>query len=233
MSAPTVLITRPSLQATYTAAKVTKLGATPIIMPLSEIIPLAFTLPSPATFDAVLATSAHAFTTLTQDKNRASLCALPLFCVGQQTAHAAHAAGFNTIVTIAHDAENLGSVMKHNRIHHLLYLAGRHRRQILEQVLKTQGKSITICETYDQHPLIPDIKLHGKLLTSVHYALFYSAFAARQAHHLMPLFEHKTKILCLSPRIAAALPQNNATHCLIPTKPNETALMALLKTELK
>ena len=55
-----LLVLRPEPGASATAGRARTLGLDPVLMPLFEIEPIAWTAPDPAGFDALLLTSANA-----------------------------------------------------------------------------------------------------------------------------------------------------------------------------
>jgi len=235
MCAIRVLITRYRPQALRTALAVKKLGACPILLPLVEVVPLDVALPSPVGFDGLIASSANAFTLLKRKKDWRAFHSLPLFCVGEQTAHAARQTGFSYIATIAKNVDHLQNILKNNQMQNFLYLAGQYRRPLLEKSLQNQGKNITIVEIYTRFPLIPDITQYDTLPAPVDYVLLYSSLTARQCVQTLPpiFFARTTQFLCLSERIAKAVPQPYATQCIMAKEPNETSLLAALESAIK
>jgi len=220
-----ILITRPRSQALHTAAQLEKRGQCVFVLSLTKIVPLDFILPQQS-FEALLASSANAFSSNPQEFS--SLYSMPLFCVGEQTALAAQRAGFSTIAAIATQASTLISCLKNYPACHLLYLAGKNRRPILEKKLNMQGKIVTTVEIYQQQPLRPTPSVMAKLPPRFDYALFYSAMAAQEAVSLTNFFDTGTQFLCLSKRIARALPQNFQHQACIATTPSEASLLELI-----
>jgi len=221
-----ILITRPLLQAHATAAQLERMGFCPSILPLVEIIPLAFSIPV-RDFDAVIATSANLF--VAQGEEFVFYRHLPLFCVGEQTAIAAKENGFSNIVTMAEDVNRLVPSCKAHPAQHFLYLAGRPRRLVLEQTLSAQGKNITVVEAYCQQPLPPSTDDLAMMSACFDYVLFYSATTAQHANWLEMFFDPATKFLCLSPRIARALPEKFQAQAQSAPRPTESSLLSLLK----
>jgi len=220
-----ILITRPLVQARATAERVAKGGHCPHIVSLVEIVPLEFVVPD-ENFEALLATSANAFRTV--ENRLAHLRHLPLFCVGERTKNAAQKVGFFNIRMVAQTATHLISYLETYTPCHFLYLAGRVRRPLLEQELAALGYKITVLETYHACPLCPDASPIRSLALHFDAALFYSALSARQAYALQDFFDERTRFLCLSTRIADALPPPLHPRALIAAHPNETSLLALL-----
>lgn len=140
-----MLVTRPEPGASDTAARLTGRGFQPVVMPLTEIVPL----PSPALpegIDAVIATSANAFRHAPADLME-RLRHLPLHVVGAKTAEAAE----RDVATVAPDARTLAEQLS-GRLHaasHVLHLTGRVRRPELKRMLEAQGHVVTEIELYD------------------------------------------------------------------------------------
>jgi len=220
-----VLITRPLAQARATAQRLEKLGFCPHIVPLVEIVPLDYVVPS-GNFDAILATSANAFEPVENALQR--LRHLPIFCVGESTKIAAQDAGFLTIAAVGATATQLVAELEFYAPRHFLYLAGKVRRPILEQGLTGQGHKLTVLETYHQRPISFKFSELVSLPRRFDCALFYSATAARQAHYLARFFDEQTRLLCLSSRIADALPPPLRPYAHIAHHPTKTSLLSLL-----
>lgn len=145
MSAP-VLVLRPQPAAARTAERLRALGLSPILYPLFVVEPLAWTLPDPAGFDAVLLTSANA--TRWGGGGMAAYAGLPAFAVGEATARAARAAGFQTVRTGGGDAAStlpLIAAAGHRRV---LHLCGEQVR-----LYDPCGLTVERCPVYRALPL--------------------------------------------------------------------------------
>ena len=136
-----ILLTRPEADARKSAQALGAEGFDTLITPLFEIAPTGEAKPV-GDFTALLATSAHAFDTLTSD-----LSSLPLYVVGERTAEAAQRKGFH-VAQIAADGENLARMIGQGAMH-FLYLAGRERRPELEAQLTQQGHHVTPWIVYE------------------------------------------------------------------------------------
>jgi len=144
-----ILIVRAAEDARRTARRLEAAGHQAILAPVVAIHPLEFT--PRGEFDAVLATSAHAFE---RPQTLASLCALPIFVVGARTAEAAQAAGFAPPRVVAANAEDLSCALRASAppAARLLYLAGRDRKPDLEAALQ-DAFTLTVAETYEARPM--------------------------------------------------------------------------------
>ena len=141
-----VLIVRAAEEARRTAARLEAAGHQAIIAPVLDIRALDFEPPE-GSFDAVLATSAHAFG---RRERIAALCGLPIYVVGARTSEAAQKAGFFQSKIIAANAEELARAVR-DRLPssaRLIYLAGRDRKPDIETSL-AGACTLTVVETYE------------------------------------------------------------------------------------
>lgn len=222
-----VLIIRPYAAAQRTAALVAAKGFTPFVVPLSAALPLAAVFPDKQ-YDAVIATSENAFLR-PLPHNAARLAALPLYCVGRRTARAARRKGFNTIAAIAKNADELCAVLGIRKKLHFLYLAGKQRRPVLEKHLQQAGMDVDVVEVYETRLLKPTRQQRAALPQVIDNILLYSARSIQMLSLLENVIAADTKILCLSPRIAAALPAGLAGDIQIAAEPTEKSLFSLLR----
>lgn len=168
-----VLVVRAAEDARRTAARLEAAGHEAIVAPVLDIGALDFAPPGGA-FDAVIATSAHAFG---RPERLAGLRGLPLHVVGARTAEAAQTAGFSRIMMIAGNAEELirGVRGRLTRGARSLYLAGRDRKSDIESNL-ADACALTVLETYEARPaaaLPPaavDALASGDLDVVLHYS---------------------------------------------------------------
>lgn len=145
-----VLIVRAAGDARRTAARLEAAGHQAVVAPVLDIRNLDFARPRGG-FDAVIATSAHAFG---RPDALAGLLDLPLFVVGARTSDAAQRAGLSRPGTVAANAEELirglrGRLPAGAR---LLYLAGRDRKPDIEEGL-TPECALTVVEAYEARPV--------------------------------------------------------------------------------
>lgn len=92
-----VLVLRPEPGATATAARARALGLAAVTAPLFTVRPVGWDAPDPATFDAVLLTSANA--PRHAGPQLSAFLHLPCRAVGEATAAAACEAGFTDVTT--------------------------------------------------------------------------------------------------------------------------------------
>lgn len=133
-------VVRPEPGNARTAAALARFG--PVLrLPLFAVVPVAWTVPDPAGFDALLLTSAQAVRQA--GDGLARLAALPVLAVGEATAAAARAAGLTVAMTGTRDAAALRQAADAAGFVRLLHLAGRDR-------IAGGGTAITV---YDARPL--------------------------------------------------------------------------------
>lgn len=233
-----VLVTRPEPGASRTATRLAEAGFTPVVLPLTEIRPLAVG-PIPADFVAVAVTSAnalrHAPPALVE-----SLRGKPLFAVGSRTANLARQAGFNDVFEGTGDAAGLTDHMAAQLTprSRVLYLCGKVRRPDFETILAEAGLAVEALETYDtitvSHPVEFVLSSFGN--EPVEAAVVLSSKSAEalsllvRTATLAQLFAD-TRYFCISNRVAAALTGIDPGHILISKTPDEDALVALLARE--
>ncbi len=121
-----VIILRPQPGADATAAHARALGLTPVVYPLFTVEPLAWMPPDPASFDALMLTSANAV------RHAGPLLAiflgLPVFAVGDATARAAAEHGFTTVHVAGPDAQATAHAITQAGHRSVLHLCGMETR---------------------------------------------------------------------------------------------------------
>ncbi|UXN06820.1 uroporphyrinogen-III synthase [Bartonella sp. HY761] len=226
----TILVTRPIESSQKTQEYILAKGFNTIIAPLSRLEPCNFILPEDLSqFDGLCASSAAAFlaTSHQNDPKFEIIKELPLFCVGSKTAKAAQNAGFRHVAAIAQDADQLVSLLKSSNYQHFLYLAGKQRRPVLEDGLTAQGRLVTTILTYEAFAMTPNKE---KIAKSMQFdaVLLYSTLGLNGLEVIDGHFNHATKFLCLSKRIAQSLPQKYQPQAIIASEPTEENLLKLL-----
>ena len=142
-----ILVTRPEPGASATAERLKAMGFSPVVLPLTRIVPAPPSDPGPC--DAVAATSANAL----RHAPKALLAALeekPLFAVGEATAEAARQAGFRAAHAAAGTAADLAALIASALPPgaRILHLAGRDRTAGFGEELRRLGFGIEVAETY-------------------------------------------------------------------------------------
>ncbi len=233
---PRVLVTRPEPGASRTAARLRQAGFEPVNLPLTQIETLEHALPA-GYFDAVIVTSAQAL----KRAITASILHLPLYAVGETTAESARAAGFANVMTADGNIESIAALVMGSAkpAARLLYLCGKVRRPELEATLGEAGFHLTAVETYDAVPVaysnseiaarLGGLPFDAVLLMSARAAELFAELADEP--DFAPFFS-RTKIFCLSRRIADALVQQSIWRICVTKNANEGSMLELLKSEL-
>lgn len=118
-----IAVLRPEPGNRATCARVRAAGRNAIALPLFEIVALDWTPPDPASFDALILTSANAVRAGGQALTR--YAHLPVYAVGAATARVAEAAGFAAATVGSDDAHALFAVAAANGVMRALHLGGR------------------------------------------------------------------------------------------------------------
>ncbi|QLC25679.1 uroporphyrinogen-III synthase [Parasphingopyxis algicola] len=121
-----LVILRPEPGASTTADRARKQGWAATVIPLFEIAPLDWDPPGPDAFDAVLMTSANS--ARSGGIGLARYHYLPLYAVGAQTAEAAQAIGFETIIAGASDVEEMADRLRADGMRRIFHPAGEATR---------------------------------------------------------------------------------------------------------
>lgn len=118
-------VLRPEPGNAATAGRIEALGLKVVRLPLFEVRALAWNVPDPAAHDALIVTSAN--TLRFGGAGLTALQGLPVVAVGQATADAARAAGFEVMLTGDGDAARMLDLAATAGVHRALHLGGRER----------------------------------------------------------------------------------------------------------
>lgn len=229
-----ILVLRPEAEAADMVARLRKLGHEPLILPLHEIVQDGAPPPD-GSFSGFIVTSAHAVAPLAAAFPRD---ARPVLAVGERTAGVLRTAGFGNVVV--GEGEGTSLVPTARRVFAaaglpLLYAAGRVRTSGLETALLGERIGLVIWEVYDTRPLHPDsgqlFSVLGRtppdavLLLSTGQARAYGDLAGENPL----LLNARTRLVCLSKRIADALSMELRPHAEISDGPTLDALFDLIR----
>jgi len=160
------VVLRPEPGNAATVARLRDQGLEALALPLFAVVPVAWTLPDLARFDAVLLTSANA---VRHGALPDALKRLPVVAVGDATAAAARSAGFDVAITGTGDARSAVDQARTKNLARLLHLAGRERAPTAGNV-----EAITV---YSSDPVrVDDAEIRA---TGAQHVLIHSARAAR------------------------------------------------------
>lgn len=209
---------QPGLEATLAKARAMGLAITGHA--LSEIRPVAWACPDPATIDGLLIGSANAI--LHGGRDLARLAGKPIYAVGEATAAAARAAGFAVAMTGSGGLQGVLDAIPGPC--HLLRIAGE------ERVPLVPPPGVTFAEVVAYRsvpvPLDPAAPLlaSGEALVLLHSAATARHFAAECDR--LGIDRAHIRLAALGPRIAAAAGEGwAAVHTA--ARPDETALVQL------
>ena len=248
-----VLVTRPEPGGQITAGRLAAAGHEPVLMPLfaARITGKADDLPPADRIGGLIATSARAFSIFEGEEAAAKgVRLIPVHAVGPMTAQAARAAGFADIregggtasdlarsLVEAHEAAAAvgGAAGKGSSRPALVYLAGTPRKPVIEDALAAAGLEVRVVECYEMVEISysTDILISDILSPPPDAVLIYSANAARRLARLMDgkglgNALDSARFVCLSPAIAAALPERWRAGAVASDHPDEDRLLASL-----
>eukprot|EP01035_Chromulina_nebulosa_P036573 gene36573-49286_t len=174
-SARRIAVLRPEPGNAATVACVEAAGAEAIRLPLFVVRPLDWTQPDAGDFDAILLTSANAVRH--GGPGLALLTHLPAFAVGEKTAAAARARGFDVRASGESDVSAIVAVAHAQGNRRLLHLGGRDRASAVGGPIDTAiAVYVSEAREIDHAELAP---LAGTV------ALLHSARAARRLGELI------------------------------------------------
>jgi uroporphyrinogen-III synthase len=212
-----VAVLRPEPGNSATAARLAERGLTAIRLPLFQVVGLAWDVPDPSAFDALIITSAN---TLRHGGNGLGvLKSLPVLAVGAATANAARTAGFDVVAVGEADAAALIAEAATRGIGRALHLGGR------EAMVAAGGVVARAIPVYASEAATIDAGQVAALSGSI--ALLHSARAARQLAMLIDqsgIDRHDIAIAAISPAVAATTGLGWA-RINVATSPNDPALI--------
>lgn len=237
-----VLVTRPEPASARTAAELQRRGHEPVLLPLMQAVqqPKVLTLLPLRGTAALAVTSAEAMRVLETLANdtRQPLLALPLFAVGRATARAAREAGFQDVSIADGDGRSLARMLvaktDQNPGAPILYLTGTPRSPEFETTLADAGRIVDVRECYQMIPAAHDDAKLAQTLTPMPDAIL--AYSSETALRIGEIFEgtrasldwSHARFLCLSEKIATALPKEFQLRARWPMEPREDLLLLLL-----
>jgi len=217
-----LLVLRPQPGATATARRATALGLETVIAPLFEIHPLVWDAPDPASFDALLVTSAnavhHGGEAMTRYRH------LPLFAVGAATAEAAHAAGFADIIAGQGDGMAATDLAVARDKVRLLHLAGREHVDLRHPAATIKRRLVYGAEAVETLPDAARAALVAGAMALLHSGRAAALFARLVDAAVLP--RDRTTVIALSDAVRDAAGSGWAGAFAAPV-PNDEALLAI------
>jgi len=219
-----VWVTRAEPGASRTAARLRELGHEPVVDPVLEVRPMEAAID----LDGVAAIAFTSTNGVEAFAARAVERALPVFTVGDATAEAALAAGFENVSSADGDAEALGRLLSGAGLPEgstVLHPGGRDRAADLGGAVSPRliVRSLALYETVEREPLAA-----ATATDSLDAVLVHSPKAARRIAALATAFAPTVRWLTLSQAVAAPLIGAGFTLVTASARPNEAALLALL-----
>ena len=218
-----LLVIRPQPGADATAARIEASGNEALVMPLFEVQPVAWKVPPPERYDALMITSANAVRQARDGLGQ--LTALPIYAVGSATARALAKAGLNAAFTGNAGVEALFEVIRDAGHSRLLWLAGEDHTGVPGR----QGISIETRIVYRSNALQP-AEDFAAIVQSADGVLLHSARAARyftELCNMRGIDRARVTIGALAPAIA----DNAGTgwqKVVVSATPDDAALLSLL-----
>lgn len=205
-----LLVLRPEPGNRQTVERALTMGLMPQACPLFRTQAIKWTAPDPQRFDFILLTSANALRL--GGKALAGLTTVPALTVGQATADAASAIGFNVTMTGGEDVEALLDALPGTQ--RLLHLtAAEHRHPVTRHSIQTE---IVYSSVALEDAVVPS----GDWVALVH-----SPRAGARLAHLAP-DRTKVSIAAISARAVAACGPGWAATA-VARQPKDAALLAV------
>jgi len=228
-----ILVTRPLPEAERTAASLARLGHSALIAPMLFVKALDASFEA-SRYRGVVMTSGNAARALAGHQDRNSLFALPLFAVGQQTARAARAIGFESVTSADGDGGDLARLLR-GAAGPLLYLAGNDRARDLPGELLGYGVAVDTLIIYRADPAttFPEPVRAALEKGAVDGVLHFSRRTAAifcdciSSAGLMTAVSRATHY-CLAARVTDPLVAAGFENVKVAPRPDEDALLSLV-----
>ena len=208
-----LLILRPQPGADETAVRARALGLEPVVAPLFAVRPLAWTPPDPASFDAVMLTSASAARQAAA--GLATFRGLPCYAVGEATAAAAEEAGLADIRVGPDDGKSLLLMMAEDGVRRIFHPCGADHLAIGHPDLAITRIPVYAAEAADRLPVAAEDML--ALLHSPRAATLFAGLAGDRA---------RIGIAAISMKTARAAGEGWRSVAVAP-RPRDQALLEL------
>ncbi len=233
------LVTRPEPDGERTAAALRGRGHQAVVAPLLRVEAVPDAGIGADSWAGIIVTSRNAIRVLGAHPHARDLFRLPVFAVGRRTAEAAHAAGFTDIVAADGDARALiRLVLARYRAgdRPLLYLAGADRTGDVAGVLTEAGVPVETSVVYravmvKELPMAVRTALAAGAIDGVlHFSRRSADIYVKCARSAGMLDSALAPIqYCLAPQVAEPLAAAGAKKIAIAPRPEEAALLDLLR----
>ena len=232
-----LLVTRPEPDGERTAAALRTRGHDVLVAPLLRVEAVADADLGDGAWAGVVITSANAARAIASHPRRAELVKLPLFAVGRRSAEATRAAGFGDVTSADGDARDLVRLAAgRGGSAPLLYLAGAERAVDLPAELAAHNvpvRTVVVYRTVKAAAFPPPVRAAlaaGELDGVLHFSR-RSAEAFVACASFAAVLDRALALphYCLSPQVAEPLAAAGATRIAIAPRPEEAALIELLR----
>jgi len=242
-----ILVTRPQPDDEATAASLRARGFEVLLAPMLRFEALAFHEDADTHYGAIILTSANALRGIASHLKGNPMLKLPLFAVGEHTAAAARAVGFEQVISAEGDAGSLRDCVLASvkakalkKTSPLLYLAGADLARDLASELGERGFTVVTQTTYRMVPLssLPRATCDAFAANQIEAVLHYSRRSARAFLESVRAAGVEISALsvpqcCISAGVASLLRDAGATQVMVAASPVENALFALLDRALR
>jgi uroporphyrinogen-III synthase len=211
-----VWVARAQPGADATAMRLRAMGHEPVVAPVLEVRPVPGAVIDLEGVDAVALTSANAvqaYAALEPSRD------LPVFAVGEASAAAARAAGFAAVHSADGDLGALSALLETARPGTVLHAAATETAGDLAPT-GVPVRTVAIYETVAARPAIN--------LATLDAVLIHSPKAGRQVAEIAAGSGHLA-VFALSPNCAAPVAAAGLGSVAVAARPNETALLTLLR----
>jgi uroporphyrinogen-III synthase len=227
-----VLLTRPLEDSRALAEKLESDGISPLIWPLTRIVPTAMALKLPFTTGALLFTSANGVRALAALVERRDL---PALCVGEATARAARKAGFRDCFSAGGDARALVDLARRSGIRQFFHPRGVDAAGDLKGWLAETGQQVTEAILYKAEETGPPPAPIAAALTrgEVGLVTVWSHRGAKiLARHLASVGAalEGTGLLAISTAAAEPLAASGFRRIVVAQAPNAPAMLTEIRS---
>lgn len=230
-----MLITRPEPDAEATRERLEALGIAAEIAPVMARQTLKANLPPPQGFAALALTSTNALRSLAELAPLDPIIGIPVFAVGDRTAHEARQLGFAEVIAAEGTLDSLATTIALAQPDGpVLYPAGKHLSGDLAHTLAPHGIMVVTVPVYEMvaESALPEETRIGLASGRFGAVLCYSR---RSAEIFSSLVEdviavadrRDLPVICLSENVAQPLLEAHFSRILLADHPSEEAMMAL------
>lgn len=230
-----MLVTRPEPDAQASIDRLAALGIEAVAAPLLTRATLDFHLPALEGFAALAVTSTNALRALEDRGVLDRLKHLPVYAVGDRTAHEARSLGFSEVLSAGGTFERLTTLIAlADLTGPVLYPAGRHLSGDLAHALAPHGIMVVTATVYEMvaESVFPEEVLLDIESGALGAALLYSRrtadiFCTLAGPRLSEAKKRDFALFCLSENVAQPLVENHFTRVHLADRPDEDAMMSL------